>query len=95
MLGRWRSYVIGAVVGVVLMLGGQALADIPDDSPSAPDSTKTLYWCWRDSSQPHKMVYLFDRSQALAQGKSDCSAVLGPGWHTVEGVPDAVRETSD
>jgi hypothetical protein len=33
----WRKYLIGAVAGAVLMLSGQAIADIPD-------GTK-LYFC--------------------------------------------------
>jgi hypothetical protein len=84
---RIRPYLVGILVGAVLMLGGQALADIPDTEPSAPDPAHTLYWCWREGGSPAKLVYMFDHSQALAQGKSDCASVLGPTWHTAKGVP--------
>lgn len=90
-----RHVLVGVVAGGLLMLGGQALADIPDDAPSAPDSAQTVYLCWKDSASPLKQTFLFDRSQALATGKPDCRTAAGSGWHTIEVVPDAIRETSD
>jgi hypothetical protein len=40
-----RMYLVGVITGMVLLVGGQALADIPDARPSAPDSSHTFYGC--------------------------------------------------
>lgn len=62
-----RSYVVGAVAGAALTLtgvvGGIALADIPDSQPSVVDPSHTLYGCWRDSASPTKQFFLLDKSE--------------------------------
>ena len=63
LLRRTRAYLIGALVGAILMLGGQALADIPDATPSAPDSAHTLYLCVRQGTSQLHAVYVLDKSQ--------------------------------
>lgn len=60
---KLRPYFIGLVCGALLMFGGQALADIPDATPSAPDSAHTLYLCVRQGTSQLHMVYVLDKTQ--------------------------------
>jgi hypothetical protein len=66
---RWRGMLVGLVAGLVLMAGGQALADhtqIPDSHPSSPDSTHTLFLCvskaGTGSNGQYKPVYVLDKT---------------------------------
>jgi hypothetical protein len=60
---RIRGYLIGAVAGALLMLGGQALADIPDTQPSVVDPAHTLYGCYANNLTAYKEFRLLDKSQ--------------------------------
>jgi hypothetical protein len=66
-----RAYLIGAVLGAVLMLGGQALADIPDAHPSSPDPAHTFYVCVGRNPQPYKALYALDKSQGNCPATTD------------------------
>jgi len=59
---QMRKLLAGAVVGALLMLGGQALADIPDSQPSVVDSTHTFYACVRQGSAAMRPVYALDKT---------------------------------
>ena len=61
-----RGYLIGGAAGAMLMLGGQAVASIPD----ATDDR--IYACYFDSASANKNVQLLDRQE----GTGACPA----GW---------------
>jgi hypothetical protein len=84
---KLRGPLLGVLIGAVLTLGGTALADIPDATPSSPDPSHILAFCYRDSTTPFKQAYLFDLSQGAAQSKPNCETALGTGWHTVYAEP--------
>ena len=58
---------MGLVGGVV----GYAVADIPDATPSAPDSAHTMYLCVARNPQPYKTVYVLDKSQGNCPSGTD------------------------
>jgi hypothetical protein len=74
---RVRPYLVGVVGGALLMAGGQALADIPDATPSAPDSAHTLYLCVRQGTAAMHAVNVLDKSQGT------CAT----GWDEKQVVP--------
>jgi len=69
---RLRPYLVGVAAGALLMLGGQALADIPDSQPSVVDPSHTFYVCVYNEagSSPNKNI------QALDKSKGNCPT----GW---------------
>lgn len=91
MVRRIRDLMLAGAVGGLLVLGGTALADVPDTEPSAPDPAHTLYFCVQrpngPTSAPNRPVYAFDHSLAVAQGRPDCATTLGSNWDTVKAVP--------
>jgi hypothetical protein len=75
-------YGAAALAGGLLMAGGQALADIPDATPSTPDPSHTLYLCVRDGTAAMRPVYALDKSIG------NCAT----GWdekHAVPAIPAA------
>jgi hypothetical protein len=60
---KLRGPLLGVLVGAVLALGGTALADIPDATPSSPDPSHTFYVCTANQPQPYKTIYALDKSQ--------------------------------
>lgn len=78
-----RGFFVGIIVGALLMLGGQAIADIPDTAPSAPDTSRTFFVCVSMSDPyPHKAMRALDKSQ----GNGQCPS----GWTEKELVPDSI-----
>jgi hypothetical protein len=79
---RIRPYLLGVVVGGLLVLGGTALADVPDTVPNVPDSAHTLFGCVGPSpigSGPLRQFYVLDKSHA--------PGLCPQGWHEVRIVP--------
>jgi hypothetical protein len=83
---RIRPYLIGLVGGALLMVGGQALADIPDPGPSAPDPAHIFYVCVRNGTVPQHPMEALDKSQGTGQCNS--------GWTEKRLVPSIPPTTA-
>lgn len=71
-----RGYAIGVVVGALLMLGGQAVADIPDNG-----GTKLYFCVYQEATAGGQKAW-----QVLDKDKGSCNF----GWteHAITVVPD-------
>lgn len=63
-LRRVRDLVLASVFGGLLVLGGTALADIPDTRPSSPDPAHTFYGCVypKGSTSALQTFYALDKT---------------------------------
>jgi hypothetical protein len=79
---KLRDLLIAAVAGGLLLVGGAALADVPDTVPSAPDPAHTFFGCVGPSptgSGPLRQFYALDKSHA--------PGLCPKGWVEVRLVP--------
>jgi hypothetical protein len=76
---KLRGPLLGAVAGAILALGGQALASIPDATPSSPDPSHTFRVCVRQGTVPQHAMEALD----TAQGTGHCNS----GWDEKQLVP--------